>query len=141
MPRRPDDHEPATLPIMFSRPGGRHGDAAWRAGVCLYRCGVAAADVMVGVMVLITRLFADHQDHARFEDVESPLTPVDPPPDGMSVSQPWPASAVLLGTGETRSFGPGDVLLVEDTEGSGHSSRTGAGFVAAFIPLAPPRPA
>jgi hypothetical protein len=122
-------------------------------------------------MVLITRLFADDQGHARFEEVEIPLAPGDPPPDGMSVSQPWPASAVLLGhgpagggheqqpehqrqlvigvsgrvevtaTGETRGFGPGDVLLVEDTEGLGHSSRTSEGFVAAFSPLGPLRPA
>ncbi len=38
---------------------------------------------MVGVMVLIARLFADEQGHARFEDVEIPLTPGGPPPDGM----------------------------------------------------------
>ena len=30
---------------------------------------------------------------------------------------------------------PGDVLLVEDTEGSGHSSRTGPGFTAIMISL------
>ena len=31
-------------------------------------------------MVPITRLFADEQGHARFEDIELPLTPGDPPP-------------------------------------------------------------
>jgi hypothetical protein len=37
----------------------------------------------------------------------------------------------------TRTFGPGDVLLVEDTTGTGHSSRTSDGFVAAFVLLDP----
>jgi hypothetical protein len=85
----------------------------------------------------------------------------------MSVSQPWQAAAVLFGhgpaggshpeqpehrrqlvigisgrvevtaTGETRTFGPGDILLVEDTDGFGHSSRTPDGFVAAFVVLDP----
>jgi hypothetical protein len=36
-----------------------------------------------------------------------------------------------------RTFGPGDILLVEDTEGFGHSSRTSDGFVAAFVVLDP----
>lgn len=35
-----------------------------------------------------------------------------------------------------RTFGPGDVLLVEDTRGFGHASRSSEGFVAAFVPLA-----
>jgi hypothetical protein len=102
-------------------------------------------------MVPITRLFTDDDGHARFEDIELPLTPDDPPPDAMSVSRPWPAAAVLFGhgpaggshpeqpehrrqlviggsgrvevtaTGETRTFGPGDVLLVEDTSPYRHS--------------------
>jgi hypothetical protein len=85
----------------------------------------------------------------------------------MSVSHPWPAAAVLLGhgpaggshpkqpehrrqlvigisgrvevtaTGETRTFGPGDILLVEDIKGSGHSSHTPDGFTAAFVVLDP----
>ena len=50
-------------------------------------------------MVPITRLYADDDGHARFEDIEIPLVPDDPPPDAMSVSQPWPAAAVLLGHG------------------------------------------
>ena len=122
---------------------------------------------MMALMVPITRLYADDDGHARFEDIEIPLVPDDPPPDAMSVSQPWPAAAVLLGhgpaggshpkqpehrrqlvigisgrvevtaTGETRTFGPGDILLVEDIEGFGHSSRTSEGFVAAFVVLDP----
>ena len=122
---------------------------------------------MMAPMVPITRLYADDDGYARFEDIEIPLVPDDPPPDAMSVSPPWPAAAVLLGhgpaggshpkqpehrrqlvigisgrvevtaTGETRAFGPGDILLVEDIEGFGHSSRTPDGFVAAFVVLDP----
>ena len=122
---------------------------------------------MMAPMVPITRLYADDDGHARFEDIEIPLVPDDPPPDAMSVSQPWQAVAVLLGHGpaggshpkqlehwrqlvigisgrvevtatcETRTFGPGDILLVEDTKGFGHSSRTSDGFVAAFVVLDP----
>ena len=118
-------------------------------------------------MMPITRLYADDDGHARFEDIEIPLVPAGPSPDAMSVSPPWPAAAVLLGrvpaggshpkqpehrpqlvigisgrvevtaTGETRAFGPGDILLVEDIEGFGHSSRTSDGFVAAFVVLDP----
>jgi hypothetical protein len=35
---------------------------------------------------------------------------------------------------------PGDVLLVEDTTGAGHSSRSSEGFVAALVLLEPSRP-
>jgi quercetin dioxygenase-like cupin family protein len=120
--------------------------------------------MMVG-MVPVTRLFADSDGRARFEDTEIALSPDNPPPDAMSVSQPFKASAVLFGrgpaggshaeqpeharqlvvgisgrvevtaSGETRTFGPGDVLLVEDIEGTGHSSRSDEGFLAAFVVL------
>jgi len=49
--------------------------------------------------VPITRLYADDGGHARFEDIEIPLTPEDPPPDVMSVSGPWRAAAVGFGHG------------------------------------------
>lgn len=118
-------------------------------------------------MVPVTRLHSDHDGHARFEDIEIALAPEDPPPDVMSISAPWQASAVLFGrgpaggshaeqpeqrrqlvvgisgrvkvtaSGETRTFGPGDVLLVEDTEGFGHSSESAEGFLAAFVVLEP----
>ena len=119
-------------------------------------------------MVPITRLYADDDGHARFEDIELPLIPEDPPPDMMGVSGPGrpsrscsatarPAEATpsspstgacsssaspaaqITATGETGIFGPGDILLVEDTEGFGHSSRTSDGFVAAFVVLDPDR--
>jgi len=50
-------------------------------------------------MVPITRLYADAGGHARFEDIEIPVFPEDPPPDMMGVSEPWQAVAVLLGHG------------------------------------------
>jgi hypothetical protein len=46
---------------------------------------------MMVAMVPVTRLHADRDGHARFEDTEIALAPDDPPPDQMSMSQPWPA--------------------------------------------------
>ena len=62
-------------------------------------------------MVPITRLHADQHGHARFEDVEIPLAPDDPPPDAMSVSEPWPASAVLFGRGVAGGSWMGDSTI------------------------------
>jgi quercetin dioxygenase-like cupin family protein len=122
-------------------------------------------------MLSITRLYADEHGLARFQDIEIPFAPDDPPPDVMSVSEPWQASAVLFGrgpaggshpeqpehqrqlivgisgtveitaSGATRTFRPGDVLLVEDTTGVGHSSRSSEGFTAAVVQLEPPHAA
>ena len=119
-------------------------------------------------MLPITRLYADEHGDARFQDIEISFAPDDPRPDVMSVSEPWRASAVLFGrgpaggshpehqrqlivgisgtveitaTGETRIFRPGDVLLVEDTTGVGHSSRSSEGFIAAVVQLEPPHAA
>jgi quercetin dioxygenase-like cupin family protein len=122
-------------------------------------------------MLPITRLYADEHGLARFQDIEISFAPDDPPPDVMSVSEPWQASAVLFGrgpaggshpeqpehqrqlivgisgtveitaSGETRTFRPGDVLLVEDTTGVGHSSRSSEGFTAAVVQLEPPHAA
>ena len=54
---------------------------------------------MMVAMVPVTRLYADRDGHARFEDTEIALAPDNPPPDQMSMSQPWQASAVLFGRG------------------------------------------
>jgi quercetin dioxygenase-like cupin family protein len=113
-----------------------------------------------------TRLFTDSDSTSRFEEITVPLTPEVPAPHELSVSAPFPAGAVLFAGapaggshpeqpearrqliigisgeveisagGETRVFRPGDVLLVEDTTGAGHSSRTSAGFTAAIVVLA-----
>ena len=71
---------------------------------------------MMVAMVPVTRLYADRDGHARFEDTEIALAPDDPPPDQMSMSQPWQASAVLFGRGLDRSPGDGGGRLV-DQEG------------------------
>jgi hypothetical protein len=112
-----------------------------------------------------TRLFTGGDGTSRFEDVEVPLHPETPSPDELAVSGPLQASAVLFaaapangshgdqpesrrqliiglsGTsevtagGETRTFTPGDMLLAEDLEGVGHSSRTTDGFTAVVVVL------
>jgi hypothetical protein len=47
------------------------------------------------------------------------------------------AIEIEVGTGEKRRFGGGDILLVEDTTGSGHRTRTvdGQSRRSLFIPL------
>jgi hypothetical protein len=123
-------------------------------------------------MTSYLRLYSDADGHARFEECEMPLFPPDTPPDGPSVSAPMPASGAFFlrapaggghpeqpearrqlaivvsgevevtASGETRIGRPGDVLLIEDTEGFGHSSRTGPGFTAIMVALEdPPSPA
>lgn len=39
--------------------------------------------------------------------------------------------------GDTRTFGPGDAVLIEDTDGKGHASRVTGGkdLIAAVVPL------
>jgi quercetin dioxygenase-like cupin family protein len=111
------------------------------------------------------RLFADADGHARFEDCELTLSPERPRLDQLGVSEPLPAlaaffvrapaggshpeqpesrrqlvvglsgSCTVTASGETRVVRPGDVLLVEDTDGVGHSSETTEGFTALMIPL------
>jgi hypothetical protein len=112
-----------------------------------------------------TRLFSDAQGQARFEDVQVAFEPDDPHPDEFSVSAPMAARAVLFGrapaggshpeqpearrqimiciegsgeitaSGETRTFRVGDVLLVEDVDGVGHSSSTAEGFTVVVVVL------
>ena len=52
-----------------------------------------------------------------------------------------PRAEVTVSDGERREFGAGDVLLLEDTEGRGHRTRTTSEGVrrTPFIPLAPDR--
>ena len=115
----------------------------------------------------VTRLFTDDAGDARFEDVDVDLLPDPPPPNGTALSAPLPAAAVLFAragagtghgeqpeqrrqlavgisgsaritaSGETRTFGPGTVLLIEDTWGTGHSSESDEGFLAAVVVLDP----
>ena len=99
---------------------------------------------------------------ARFADLDLALHPG---PGGVSVSAPLATSSALIfsapaggghpeqpearrqlaviltgsctvtASGETRTGRPGDLLLVEDTVGAGHSSTTGEGFTALMIAL------
>jgi hypothetical protein len=41
------------------------------------------AGAIIVAMVPVTRLFADHDGRARFEDIEIPLAPDDPPLDAV----------------------------------------------------------
>ena len=115
-------------------------------------------------MPALLRLASDDQGHARFSDWDPAVRPEHPEPHELAASTPLPASAAVVvrapaggghpqqpearrqlavmlsgsctpAPGEARSFGPGDVLLVEDTTGSGHSSTTSDGFTALLISL------
>ena len=116
-------------------------------------------------MPAFLRVATDDQGHARFSDWDPAVRPEHPEPHELGASTPLPASAAVVvrapaggghpqqpearrqlavmlsgtctitATGETRSFGPGDVLLVEDTTGSGHSSTTSDGFTALLVSL------
>jgi hypothetical protein len=44
-------------------------------------------------------------------------------------------SGEITASGETRVFRPGDVLLVEDVDGVGHSSSSPEGFTVAAVVL------
>jgi hypothetical protein len=44
-------------------------------------------------------------------------------------------SCEITASGETRVFRPGDVLLVEDVDGAGHSSSTSEGFTVVAVVL------
>jgi len=111
----------------------------------------------------LLRLYADDDGAARFSDEDIALDPVHPTAHELSVATPWAASGaaviqappggshpeqpegrrnlvvVLSGevevtaSGDTRVGRPGDVLLVEDTTGTGHSSRTPTGFTALMV--------
>lgn len=99
----------------------------------------------------VTRLYADEDGLSRFEDIDVDL-PITSEIGAMSERSPatgivfrendesydldWhPAPArqyvitlqgqveVEAGSGEKRVFGPGDVMLAEDTTGQGHRSR------------------
>jgi hypothetical protein len=115
-------------------------------------------------MAAFIRLYTDADGTARLQDWDVAL-PEAPAVDQLSASAPLAASALLFvrasagggheqqpearrqlaivlsgecevtASGETRVGRPGDVLLIEDTTGAGHSSRTGAGFTAAMILL------
>lgn len=111
------------------------------------------------------RLYTDDDSVARFEDLELDFAPADfaPPAPPLDVSEPQPASAVMMirfeagwedeahpaparqwmyllsgevtviAGGESREFGPGAVLLAEDTDGAGHASRAVTDALVAVV--------
>ncbi|WP_404962488.1 cupin domain-containing protein [Streptomyces sp. 147326] len=113
----------------------------------------------------LRRLYAGPDGAARFESWEPGLVPAVPGPGELSASAPLKASACTVvrapaggghpeqpeagrrlvvmisgecevtASGETVIARPGDLLLVEDTTGTGHSSSTSTGFEALMIVL------
>jgi hypothetical protein len=109
------------------------------------------------------RIYSDEHGTAKFADLDPAFHPA---PEGLglsaslAVSSAWifrapPGSGhgeqpearrqlavVLAGSctvtaaQETRTCRPGDLMLVEDTVGAGHSSTTGEGFAALMVTLA-----
>src|SRR6185312_7169671 len=101
------------------------------------------------------RIFSDEQGMARFADLDPALHPA---AGGLKLSPAIAVSSALIfsapagnghpeqpearrqlavilagsctvtASGETRTGRPGDLLLVEDTDGTGHSSMTDEGF-------------
>ena len=114
-------------------------------------------------MFQLLRLFVADDGTTRFASDEIAFDPAQPSAQELSVAPPWAATGAMLvqappggshpeqpearrnlvvvlsgevevtASGETRIGRPGDLLLVEDTVGRGHSSRTATGFTALMI--------
>ncbi|MFC7528591.1 cupin domain-containing protein [Actinoplanes sp. GCM10030250] len=109
------------------------------------------------------RIFSDEHGMARITDLDPALRQVADglgrsatvavssasifiaPPGGGHGEQPearrqlavvLAGSCTVTASGETRTCRPGDLLLVEDTAGVGHSSTTDEGFTALMVTLA-----
>ncbi|ADY14406.1 hypothetical protein [Sphaerochaeta globosa] len=113
----------------------------------------------------ITRIYADQSGNSHFEEQEVLVTPSGPlgwmssplavqcmilrenPP---GYDYPWHTAPcrqyivmleglveIEVGDGEKRTFGPGSIVLVEDTTGVGHASKSpdGKGRRSLFLPL------
>ena len=115
-------------------------------------------------LMKIVRLYTGSDNESHFEDVEIELNPTghmqasvlqpaqgiifrSAPPDHLSDYHPAPRRQYVItlsgqveietGDGTIRRFGPGDVMLAEDTTGHGHITRVVSGRPRhyAFIPL------
>lgn len=103
----------------------------------------------------LVRLFAGNDGDSRFEDIEIPLEDGGPigrlsewmgatgvlfretgadydwswhnPPRRQLIVMLEGEVEITAGSGEIRRFGPGEVLLAEDTTGRGHASRAVGG--------------
>ena len=113
----------------------------------------------------VTRVYTGHDDQSHFEDLEIPLAPGqygrlsalipgtgvvfrETPAGGLLDFHPAPqrqfvitlggAAEIECGDGDKRRFGPGDILLADDTTGQGHITREIEGpRRSLFIPLPP----
>ena len=113
-------------------------------------------------MATVLQIVTDTQGQARFVDLDLPLRPE---AGGLNVSSPISVSSALVfsapagnghpeqpearrqlavvlagsctvtASGETRICRPGDLLLVEDTVGAGHSSMTDEGFTVLMVAI------
>jgi len=113
----------------------------------------------------IARIWADEAGESHYQDIDVELVPSGPlgkmseplPVASMILRENEPgydydwhvaprrqyivmlAGYVEIQTsdGETRTFGPGEIVLVEDTSGKGHKSRSpdGKGRKSIFLPL------
>ena len=112
----------------------------------------------------ITRLYTGADNESHFEDIEVELSPIRhmaasalqpthgvmfryAPPTHLSSYHPAPRQQYVVtlsgqveietGDGTIRRFGPGDVMLAEDTTGRGHITRVVGGLPRhyLFIPL------
>lgn len=99
----------------------------------------------------VTRLYAGPDGESHFEDIDIPLGPGDPgerlseqvkatgiifrettgsfglsfhhPPRRQYVINLEGQAEIIVGDGTRRVFGPGDIMLAEDTTGHGHITR------------------
>lgn len=113
----------------------------------------------------ITRIWADDAGESHYEDLEVPYTTENPlgrmsdplPVTSMILRENEPGYdydwhtaprrqyivmlagfvEIQVSDGETRTFGPGEIVLVEDTTGKGHKSRSpdGKPRKSIFLPL------
>ena len=115
------------------------------------------------VKVRITRLYTGPDNQSHFEDLDIPLNPAsygvqsDPVPVTGAIFRETPVGGALdfhpaprrqfvvtlsgmgeleCGDGTRRRFGPGAVMLAEDTTGQGHITREiGGSRAGIFLPL------
>ncbi len=90
----------------------------------------------------IIRLYADEKGESHFEDVEVKF---EAPTKSGRVSERLPATGIIFrqvpgltaSDGETRRVKAGEVVLVEDTSGKGHLSKTLDGKIrhCIFVPI------
>jgi len=113
----------------------------------------------------IARIFADGAGESHYQDIEVVTVPTGPlgsmaepvPVTSMILRENAPGYdfdwhvaprrqyivmlagfvEIQVSDGETRTFGPGEIVLVEDTEGKGHKSRAPDGNPrrSIFLPL------